>query len=244
MAKKIRKRDKTQTARKPVLYFILTGFIILFLPVFHLPAALDHTLMPRLFALSLFLLIFIPFVFRKKTEQFDFSILRDKFFLVLIGYFIVTVVSIFFAINYKESYFDIFKTFTIISLTAAIALIFSNTKNWYEKLPKFVVVAAYIAFTVGFLQYIDKVLMSTSAFLPDGREVIYEVKGIMAHKNQYAISLMLMLPFVGFGIYQYKKGWKWVSIVVFILLLTMIVLLKTRSAWAGILIRANLMIQK
>ena len=236
MAKKIRKRDIIQTVKKPVPYYILVGFIILFLPVFHLPAALDHALMPRLFALSLFLLLFIPFVFRKKIEQFDFSILRDKFFLVLIGYFIVTVISIFFAINYKEGYFEIFKTFTIISLTAVMALVFSNTKDWYKKLPKFVVVAAFIALTVGFFQYFDKVLMATSAFLPDGREIIYEIDGVMSHKNQYAISLMLMLPFVGYGIYQNKKGWKWASIVAFILLMVMIVLLKTRSAWAGILL--------
>ncbi len=238
MAKKIRKRDKTQPAKKPVLYFVLAGFIILFLPVFYLPEALDHAMMPRLFALGLFLLVFVPFVFRKKIKQFDFSILRDKLFFVMVGYFIVTVASIFFATNYKEGYFDIFKTFTIVSLTAVIAIIFSNTKDWDKKLPKFIIVAAYIAFTVGFIQYIDKVLMATSAFLPDGREIIYEVKGIMAHKNQYAISLMLMLPFLGFGAYQYKKGWRWASIVAFILLMVMIVLLQTRSAWAGILLSA------
>jgi tetratricopeptide (TPR) repeat protein len=58
----------------------------------------------------------------------------------------------------------------------------------------------------------------------------------MAHKNQYAISLMLMLPFLGFGIYQYKKGWKWASIIAFVLVLIMIVLLQTRSVWAGILL--------
>jgi len=236
MSKKTRKQGKAQPKTKPVLYLILIGFIILFLPVFHLSEALDYELMPRLFALSLFLLIYLPFIFLQKSNRIDLGILRNKIFLVLLGYFLITVVSILFALNYKESYFDVFKTFAFLSLTTALAIVFSNTENWYSNLPKFVVVASFVAFAVGFAQYIDKVILGTSAFLPDGREIIYEVKGIMAHKNQYAISLMLMLPFLGFGIYQNKKGWRWASVAAFVLLMVMIVLLKTRSAWAGILL--------
>ncbi len=58
------------------------------------------------------------------------------------------------------------------------------------------VVATFIAFAICFAQYFDKVVMCTSAVFPDGREIIYEVKGIMAYKNQYSISLMMMLPFL------------------------------------------------
>jgi O-antigen ligase len=153
---------------------------------------------------------------------------------VLLAYFFITVVSIFFAINYKEGYFDVFKTFLFITLIAAFAIVFSNTKNWHLHLPKFVVVAAFIAFAVGIAQYFTDVFNSPDILLPDGREIIYSVRGFMSHKNQYAISLMLMLPFLGYGIYQYKKGWKWASIIAFVLLMVMIVLLKTRSVWVGI----------
>jgi len=236
MAKRTSKKNRQQTKNKAVLYNILIGFIILFLPVFYLPRALDHSLMPRVFALSLFLLLFMPVLFLKKRNQFDFSVLRNKLLLITAAYFFITLVSIFFAINYKESYFDIFKTFLFIALTATFAIVFSNTKDWYIQLPKFVVVAAFIAFAVGIIQYFTDVLNSPKNFLPDGREIIYMVRGVMSHKNQYAISLMLMLPFLGFGIYRYKKGWKWASIIASVLLVCMIVLLKTRSVWVGILL--------
>ena len=238
-AHQISKREKKkiqQRKNKPVLFLILNSFIILILPVFYLSNALDYAMMPRLFLLGLFLLLFVPGVLSQKSPPYDYSILRDKFFWVYLGYFIITAVSLVFAVNYKEGFPDVFKTFAVLTLTATIAIVFSNTEDFDSVLPKFVVVAAFISFAVGMAQYIDKVIMATSPLLPDGREVIYEVKGMMAHKNQYAISLMLMLPFLGYGIYRYKKGWKWACITAFILLTGMILLLQTRSVWLGLII--------
>ncbi len=99
MSRKICKQARAMHHPKPVLYATLAGFIILFLPLFYLPKALDYVLMLRLFMLSLFLLIYLPFVFLKRNPSFDFSILRNKFFWILSGYFIITVFSLFCATN-------------------------------------------------------------------------------------------------------------------------------------------------
>ncbi|MBE0663703.1 MAG: tetratricopeptide repeat protein [Bacteroidales bacterium] len=234
--KPAKKNPRKEPARNPTLLFnIFTVFTIIFIPVFHIPRALDQALMPRTMALSVFVLLMAFWFFgRKKVSHFSFSIFRRNIFPVLLGYLAVVIISIAFAVNYRESFYDIVRTFLFVSVVGISALVFSHSDGWQKKLPKFVIVAAGIALIIGAVQYYKHVITGTVTLLPDGRPVIYLVSGLMFHKNEYSTALMLMLPFVAYAIYIYRGAWRAAAIVTALLLLVMIVLVQTRAVWVGL----------
>jgi len=237
-----RKPVKTKAEKKSTLsqgqihFYLFSIFSILVLPVLYAKNALDPSLMLRLLGINIFLLAAMIYVFI--TPGFviaGISILRQRIFYLLLAYFLITLFSMFFAVNYKESFFDISKTYAMLLFTAYASLIFTATPDWLDKLPKFVIVSALIACGIGFFQYYNYVIMATVDALPNGDPIIYRVKGLMSHKNVYAISLLLMLPFTGFGIYKFRKSWRFLSILAAILILVLIFLLRTRSVWVGLI---------
>ncbi len=234
------KSSKIQTAKsgkistEMIHFYVLATFSILILPVIYVKNALDPSLMIRLFALNIFLLGVSVYIFLNPRDNSNgFAVLRHWIYPIFLAYCLITFISMFFAVNIKESYFDISKTFSIFMLTALAAVIFVTTPGWHNRLPKFVIFAALINCSVGYVQYYNNIIFGTIEFLSNGDPAIYLVKGLMSHKNVYAISLMLMLTFTGYGIYKYRNGWQYLSIITSLLILIMIFLLRTRSVWVG-----------
>jgi len=228
---------KENSAPNMSLFYFFAAFIILVVPVFHIRDALDQALMPRTMIMSAFVLI-IGFILLY-TRYFDaasFSIFRLRIFPVLIGYFAIVALSIAFANNYRESFFDIVRTFIFVSMVGIASYLFSRTESWKEILPRFVMLAAVIALAIGARQYYNDVIMAEAEFLPDGRSVVYMVYGLMFHKNEYSTALALMLPFIGYGIIRYKGLWRIASIAVALALVVMILLVETRAVWVGIML--------
>lgn len=218
-------------------FYALTAYIILFIPVFHIRHALDQALMPRTMMMSAFVLIMaFGLLYTKYYSAASFSLFRLRIFPVLAGYLAVVLLSIVFAINYRESFFDIVRTFIFVSMVGIASYVFYRTEGWQEKLPRFVLVAAVIALAIGSWQYYNDVIKADKEFLPDGRSVVYKVYGLMFHKNEYSTALALMLPFIGYGIFRFKGLWRIASIVVAFALLVMIVLVETRAVWVGLMV--------
>jgi hypothetical protein len=69
-----------------------------------------------------------------------------------------------------------------------------------------VIISSLIATFTGLSQYLKEIPGTSGSEL---FRALYEVNGNMGHKNQYAISLFLMLPFVLYGIYKLKKIWRY-----------------------------------
>lgn len=229
------KKDKT-TLQSPITVIIIL-FLTILLPMVYFKGTLDPVLIPRLLFLNVFLAGFYLFLFwRKHSALQDFSVLRRSVFVFLIGYFLITVVSGAWASNFKEGIFDMVKTFAVFSLVAVLALVFNQTSNWQENLAKSVIVAAFLASIIGSIEYFQKVILAESPFSLDGHPVIYSVAGLMAHRNMFSISLLMMLPFVGFGFVLFKNKWKWAAGFSGTLLLVLIFLLKTRSVWLAIVV--------
>lgn len=250
-SKKIRsKQDKSQGKNqekniffselfKPanLMFYLFVFSLVVVLPQVYSSKVLDPALHVRLLALSVVLLIFTLFIrIYEKEGNTGFSFLRNKIIWFYAAYLFITVISAFYAYNYKESLLDINKSFAVLLLIIISVLLFENVSDWPEKLPGFVLIAAVIAVIIGFYQYDERVINATSDKAPDGDELIYLVKGLMAHKNMYSASLMLMLPFLGFGIYKFKGLLRIVFVVVTLAVITMILLLSTRSVWLGIIL--------
>jgi len=210
---------------KWALFHFFIAFCVLFLPLFFLTAAMDETLMPRMTALSFFLLFLTLLFFNKSIySRLDFSVIRrSPIFLFMAAYLVITVFSLLFALNPVEGFFDINRTLISLCMTILAVLIFGQIDNWMDWLPGYVFIAAAAAFVIGAMQYFGH-----------GGDLM-RVIGVMSNKNEYAMALLLMLPFICFGLYRYTS-WegKVAAGVTLVLALGMIVVVETRSAYLAI----------
>jgi len=226
--KKPKQRDKNRWG-----FIAFFGILLTLLPLVYYRSGLDPAVNPRLLFLVVFLMLSsVFFLFNKKS--YDTSVLREKLFYFPVAYFIITVLSALFALNPLEVNFDAGKTFTFVIMTAMSAVILSNTKNWHEKIPLFFIVPAIIFIAVGLSEYYEFVLFAKTKVSAQLMPLVYEVKGNMSHKNQYSIALMMLLPFLGFGIYKFHGWLRLLNIVLVALLMLLILILKTRSVWLGL----------
>ena len=236
-----KRRRKTEKARgkqdRAQLFFFFFGCLILILPVFYLPQAMDRTLMPRMLFLSIVLLLCTPLLFSKqKLLSWEFNTWRNPVFLLVAGYLVVALFAACFAANSQEIYFDLLRNILFLSGLAYATAILQNTKEWPVKLSALFLITAAVAVLIGSIQYVSRVHLAESALLPDGRALVYSVTGLFSHKNFFSSALFLMLPFVGYGVYKFRKKYQMMAIVVTIAILVMIMALGTRSVWLGLFV--------
>ncbi|MCX6279992.1 MAG: hypothetical protein NT004_18155 [Bacteroidetes bacterium] len=219
---------------------IFAGFILLFLPFFYLSIAIDYTMMPRFLALSIFLLVFGIIYFTKSgLNVSDLSVFRYALFPALALYVLAIIFSMMFSVNFREGIYDLTKTVAFIFLIAIGSLLFIRFDGWREILAKFSIISALIACVIGLVQYFIFVVQATTPFLSDGRPLIYGVVGVMSHKNLFSLSLLILVPWNIYGIFVFRKGWRFVATGSLLLLILMIILLQTRAVWTGILISST-----
>ncbi len=229
-------KKRLAAVAKPWLFMLFFGVLVLILPVFYLPQALDRTLAPRLLLLAVLLLVSMPFVFNKgRIAQWDFSIWRQSIFPVWGLFFLLTIFSAIFALNPMESYFFIVRNFLFLIGLAMGALILHNTPGWHKRLPQFFIVAAGIALIFGIGQYYFRIHLPGIERLDDGRASIYLVTGLFSHKSFFSTVLALMLPFTLFGIYKYRSSWQAAAIITSAGIFLLILILRTRSVWVGLM---------
>jgi len=227
-------KEKIQKLSKQIdMYFLLVSTIIIIPTVFS-TKTIDPNLAPRLLALGITIFIYSILNIRKpKVERKNFYFVRLIIFPVFGLYFLWSVFSLTQAVNPAEGLFDITKTLLSVVLLVFATQVFIQHKNAISFLVKSVVVASIVATSIGLYQYFVYV-PGNSGY--DLFMALYEIKGLMAHKNQFAISLFLMLPFTLFGIYKFKKWWWGFSVYSTLMILLNIVILQTRSVWTATLI--------
>lgn len=212
------------------LYFLVISTIVV-LPLVYSKEVADPTLSPRVFALGIIIAIVYVFLLFKKThEKPDFKFLNKSIFSIYLIYLAWSVIISFFAVVPSEAMQDLSKTFLAIALFVYFTHIFITYKNTIPFLIKFVVLSSIFATALGLYQYFDSVPGKSGRAL---YESLYGITGLMAHKNQYAISLFLMLPFSLYGIIITKKYWRLMSIYSSVMILLSIFLVQTRSVWVA-----------
>lgn len=232
-----KRRNRQQTPAGLRLFYFFFGVLLLVMPLVYYISAIDKSQMSRLTLINLLLLFTGAIIFgNKRLRHIDFSVFRQRIFLMLGGFLLITLISAFFALNPGEVSFDIVRTLMLIGGLAFSALLMLRTPDWQGKISRLAIVAALPALIIGAVQYVQRVIQADTILLSDGRILEYAVSGLMGHKNMYSVFLILLLPFTVYGIYRFKKGWGVASVLVTISILLMVVLLKTRSAWLGILL--------
>lgn len=234
------KGQKKATVSKttvPWFYYIFFGLLFGLLPFIYYKNGLDPAINPRLLFLGLLLIPSLVYLFWiREKPLLNSSILFQPIFYFIAGYALITAVSMAFAVNRGESYYDINKSFSILIFVGFSSILFFNTKNWQNSLPLFFIIPALVLISIGIGEYYDYVLFAVSERNAENLPWIYQVRGNMAHKNQYSIALMLMLPFLIFGIVKQKILLKFLFAFLSMIILIVLIMLQTRSVWVGLAI--------
>jgi len=235
MKPSVKKKTKANKSVTGFYYFLFISIVVV-IPLIYLKSTTDPDIAPRLLALSIVALIFSVFVLvGGKRNRILLDFLRLALFPVFTLYLLWTILSITWAVNPSEGLFEITKTFLSLLLLLLFVTVFSRLEKAFEFLIKSILISSVIATSIGLYQYFMNVpgLSGYKQFM-----ALYEIKGLMAHKNQYAISLFLMLPFVLSGILFLKSWWRIISGYSTLMVLVLIILIQTRSVWVALIISA------
>lgn len=201
------------------------------LPALYFRTTQDPVIYPRFtgLAISVFILVVLIWLTMKKGK-YSFSVLKDKFFVFSTVYILISVVALFFAVNPIEGLTDLFKWMLFLFLTGIATLIFIRTGKSFSLIQKGVIINGLLVSLLGISQFF------LYSFNQDDPNAIYEVKGLMAHKNQFSISLFVMLPFLLGALASLEKFWKRLAGISIILVAINILLLQTRSVWMALFV--------
>lgn len=208
--------------------FALTSFILV--PLFLYKPAIDVTLVPKFMVLSSLLLFYVLIflVFGKYKIPIP-SLFKTLPVIFWAGFILISVLSLFVAINPHEGFFDILRiglSFIYLIITASLLI---RTQN----LAPFLYSAILITFTfigIGFYEYF------TEVFRHPDLDALYKVKGLMSHKNIFSGVLFLLIPFLYISIFQGKRFEMLAAGAALLLDLILLLLLQTRSIWLAIMV--------
>ena len=215
------------------LYF-LPLMLILLLPFANSNETMDMNAAPRIIILSVVIVLFSLYsLTRIKKPNQTISFIKLPIFIVAVLYIVWMLITLAFAINPGDGSFDVAKSLLTLGLLVYLTkvLIDHQTKA-LGLFVKTIIISAIIASTIGIYQYITKVHGKADY---DLYMALYNIKGLMAHKNQFSISLMLMLPFTIYGLFTYKTLWRITAGYTTIMILINIFLIQTRSVWVATL---------
>ncbi len=242
--RKKNKQDKKDFTTKTILFDLFAIIVFIIIPLIFVSDTLDGVQPVRMLTISLFLVGFGVLLFLGgRLKPLPASIWNNPLVWLLLAYLLTTAGSMAFAMNVKETFFDIARTITFFVFTLFLIALLFGTEDWESRIVKFIIPAAYFSVMVGIYQLFKYVIGAEADFLPDGRPVIYQVRGLMAHKNQFSINLMLMLPMLVYGVnFLENKLWRRLSLLAILAVSIMIIILQTRSVWTALMITSFILI--
>lgn len=232
------KRKKISKKKEVLLPAIIVATISCFIiPLLNFNTTLDPVLYPRFLAwsVSILVLLFVLWVLLKNDK---FQLYKIPFPLIIaFGVFLlITVLTLIPAINPYEGITDLFKWFLFFLFIIIIVQVFTNSRKAFEIIVKAVLIYSIIAVVIGLYQFFDDALLNNDP------NAIHEVKGLSGHKNQFSISLFLLLPFVIASWVVLPKSWQMIKIASSGLILIMLAILQTRAVWIAMFISGFVLI--
>ena len=216
--------------------FVFIVVSVLLLPFVYSSAIPDPSLSPRLASLYLIILVFacILLFYRKKNQKkIDGSILKRNIFTYYLIWIVISVLSIFFAINKSEAIFECFKMLAFFIYFVLLSLYLTTTKKHLNLLVKAIILFLILISLRGFYE----ILMVTSLTSFD-HQSSYFIRAFSSNRNLFSQIVFLGLPFSFYGIYRFPRAWKIVSTFALVFGIILIVILLTRSVWIAFLFSA------
>ncbi len=229
--KQLQKPEKSGIGDLFERYFLPVTLILL-IPLISTNELMDFNAAPRLLVLSIVVLLVAIYNLLQKKQTGSFQFVKLAVFPVIVLYIVWSLITLIPAMNPGAGTFDVVKTTLIAGLLIYFVYFIKTQKNSLHVLVKSVIISAVIATIIGLYQYVNNVPGKTG---DDLYMALYKVKGLMAHKNQFAISLLLMLPFSIYGTITLKRWWRGLAGLALLLILIDITIIQTRSVWIAVI---------
>ncbi|MBW8050742.1 MAG: tetratricopeptide repeat protein [Cytophagales bacterium] len=216
---------------KPVFPVVFLGVTFIILPLVYFQSALDPVLTPRFFILAVLLtLSLLLLIYKKVNDQLvtHTPILQQKIFYAFLMFTAVSGFSLLKAINISEGIYELFKLFTLFIFFVIITLLIENGKDIITQIFKAINISTLIISAIGLYQFY---LLFSTTKLFNVFESQHSITSTLAHKNLFALTLFLTIPFIIYGIFRFNKIWKRLCIINLVLVLIELLLLQTRSVW-------------
>jgi O-antigen ligase len=223
------------TATPPVVrqtvFLAFFGFLLVVLNCLVDNAAIDVTLIPRLLAILIFLLVSVVVVSVPRIGRLlDFSVLGEPIVTLFAGYALVTGGSLLVAANVSAGFTDVFRTVATLLTLCLSCLLLPIVPRWQEQLLRVLVVAGIVGASVGCYEIVAELGLGIH-----GRRAMEQITGLMSSVNLYAGILVLMLPWCVGGAVVLRRTWRWLAAVAATAILAIILLLQSRAAWLAVL---------
>jgi len=216
---------------RQAVFLSFFGFMLVVLNCIVDNAALDVTLIPRLLAALVFLLVSVVVVSVPRISRLlDFSVLGEPIVPLFAGSLLVTCGSLLVAANVSAGFTDVFRTLATFLTLCLSCLLLPIVPRWQEQLLRVIVVAGLVEVAVGFSEISRELGLGIH-----GRSAMEQITGLMSSVNLYAGILALILPWCLCGIVLLRGTWRGLAAVAAGCMLVMILLLQSRAAWLAVL---------
>ncbi len=203
---------------------------IIIIPLLVIPSLIDDGLLPRFIVLSVFLMLFSIYFFRKLSIELWHRInLIDYLFIAFFG---IHLLSITWAINSAEAIFSTMK----IGLFVLLYFLFKWLLNSYKEqaLTTITWCICILSLILGIFALYQ--LYQVSLEVGFDRFTVSPVTGLSGNKNILSGTLYTLLPFLFLGVYRSNKKTRWIFILSIVILIYLIWQLRTRSIlFAGVI---------
>jgi len=231
---------------RQAVFLAFFGFMLVALNCLVDNAAIDVSLIPRLLAVSAFLIVSVVVVSLPQVSRLlDFSVLREPIIPLFAGYLLVTCGSLLVAINISAGFTDLFRTLATFLALCLSCLLLPIVPRWQELLVRVVVVAGLVGVSVGGYEIVTKLgvgihslwLMDSSAMdrRAMDRRAMEQITALMSSVNLYAGILALILPWCVGGVVLLRRAWRGLAALAAVSVLLMILVLQSRAAWLAVL---------
>lgn len=204
----------------------ILGVCIAILPIVMSSATLDPVLAIRFASLTVTVaLVSFVFTFYKGETQAVTAFIKSQQSLAFYIFLLLALASSFYAINKVEALYTIGKDLLFFFYMLLLIKAIGSSINRILFIVKCFIVAAFIIVAFGAMQLIQ--VFSDAVGNPD----LYIVRSTLGHRNLLVSALILLAPFLVFGVYRFKKFWMWFSLLTLLTAATLIILLESRTAW-------------
>jgi O-antigen ligase len=203
------------------------------IPCLIIPGFPDPVLPVQITALPLILFFITLTIVRNKNfnDQINVAVRQPAVFVFLL-FLIAMAISLFWAINPAEGIYDLIKTSSSLVLLIFSMVLFTN---WRPALPlaiRLVLFTSSVFVIVGIVQFF---VFANAGSSEEYYHSLYEITGLSGHKNQFAIALFLLLPWLIYGVFSMHGHIKNFAVLITIAVFLLILLLQSRSVWLGLL---------
>jgi O-antigen ligase len=223
--------EKIIANKKVQIAVIFSSFFII--PFLYSSKLIDPVLSISFFGLSVLSLISFMVLlylnFRKKI-YFDIRLLNNGIVFSFFLFLMICGFSILKAYNKHEAFSEFIKLLQYF-IFFIVLLFVLNKATLIDLFSKVVITFSALILLLGIIQFYQ--VFEKGAM---NHQATYLIKATFAHRNLYCEMLLLCFPFTLFGIYNYKKTWKILSVISAILILIFVTTLLSRAAWLAIVI--------